>query len=491
MTSNLRVSRFIPPALLICALIPYIFSLTSYFLSDDFVLLDWTHNHALAAVPAFFDPNTFWFYRPLLKVYLWAMQVLFGLNPTPFHLFSLLVHGLNGYLLYTLTLRQKASGGVAAAAALLFILVSHHAETVSWIAATGDLLAVACILSALLISWQYMQQGKLLYLVLTALLFALGLFTRETTIALPVLFILSVLIFNPVRIGAQTKEKLMRTIVTLSGYGIVLATYTLVQLIGRTGSLVERGGLAFHSLDPESILLGIMDYIHGLLPGGSYLASLPLDVLRTAVWLEAFVLVAVAFTLWKTGQRLALFGFAWMLITPVVFVPFSVPTDRYFYLPSVGFAVFVAAAAYSLLEALVKWRAMRSPRFVGTSFTVVTTLLILLQLPPLLANEANWRFAGRASATVFSTTLRSVPDPHDYSAFFYTDLPLSLNGVPAFSNGLQQAVQLLYDNSTIAAASLTCTSLQQAQLLRYSYFFRYDVAGDVIQFTDKTGCAGQ
>ncbi|MEP6776281.1 MAG: hypothetical protein ABJA50_11870, partial [Chloroflexota bacterium] len=98
---------------------------------------------------------------------------------------------------------------------------------------------------------------------------------------------------------------------------------------------------------------------------------------------------------------------------------------------------------------------------------------------------------GRTSAAVFSTTLGAAPDPHDYSAFFYTDLPLSLNGVPAFSNGLQQAVQLLYDNSTIAATSLTCASLQQAQLPRYSYFFRYEVAGDVTQFTYKADCAGQ
>ena len=108
----------------------------------------------------------------------------------------------------------------------------------------------------------------------TMLLFALGLFTRETAIALPVLFALSVLIFNPIPGREQTKEKLIRTVLGLAGYGIVLATYTLAQLIGRTGSLVERGGLAFHSLDPESILLGVMDYIHGLLPGGSYLASL-------------------------------------------------------------------------------------------------------------------------------------------------------------------------------------------------------------------------
>ena len=156
MTPSLRGARFIPYLLLMCALVPYMFNLTGYFLSDDFVLLDWTHSHSLAALPVFFDTNTFWFYRPLLKVYFWVMQGLFGLNPTPFHLFSLLVHGLNGCLLYTLMLRHRASTGMAAAAALLFVLVPHHAETVSWIAATGDLLAVACILSALLISWQFM-----------------------------------------------------------------------------------------------------------------------------------------------------------------------------------------------------------------------------------------------------------------------------------------------------------------------------------------------
>ena len=187
-------------------------------------------------------------------------------------------------------------------------------------------------------------------------------------------------------------------------------------------------------------------------------------------------------------------GFVWSRVEYYgnpIFRAFKRPKTNRYLSDCITTTLFVAAAAYGLLVALVKWRAIASPRFVGISFTSVTALLILLQLPQLLAHEANWHFAGRTSATVFSTTLRSVPDPHDYAAFFYTNLPLSLNGVPAFGNGLQQAVQLLYDNSTIAATSLTCTSLQQAELPRFSYFFRYEVAGDVTQFMDKAGCAGQ
>ena len=51
------------------ALAAFLPGVGGYFLSDDWVLLDWTRANTPGEVAAFFDPNTFWFYRPLLKVY--------------------------------------------------------------------------------------------------------------------------------------------------------------------------------------------------------------------------------------------------------------------------------------------------------------------------------------------------------------------------------------------------------------------------------------
>lgn len=133
--------------LLACGLAAFAPNLNSYFLADDFVLLAWTHPDSVRHVLDFFDPNTFWFYRPLVKLYYWLGQTIFGLHAAPFHFFSLILHGINGYLLYRLVARLPGtSWATGLAAGLIFLLDPHHAETVSWVAATGDLVAGFCIL---------------------------------------------------------------------------------------------------------------------------------------------------------------------------------------------------------------------------------------------------------------------------------------------------------------------------------------------------------
>jgi 4-amino-4-deoxy-L-arabinose transferase-like glycosyltransferase len=488
-----RVSRLLP-LLILAALAPFLLGLSGYFLSDDWVLLDWTHVSSLGDVAGFFDPNTFWFYRPLLKVYYWAGQALFGLHAAPYHAISILLHAANAYLLYRLVVRLSRRPIAGIAAALIFALVPHHAETVSWIAATGDLVAGACILSALLLFWRYLEQGKVLYLALSIAVFALGLFTRESTIMLPVLLVLSLIIFNPHEQEDSTNNTarvpLSRAFMSLAGYAVVLVVYFLVQFLGRTegGSGLARGGLTFRSLNIESILLAIMEYVHGLLPGGTALAQLPLDTLRWLVWVEAALLALAAVTLWRSGLRLALFGLLWMLVTPLLFVFFSSPTDRYYYLPTMGFAMLLA----DLLTALPRLLSRGLSRLPDRAPTVISALLVaavlLWQLPALLSKQSAWREAGLASGGVLNDTRAATADPNDYTAYFYVDLPTTLNGVPFFGNGLQQAVQLSYDNHTLTASATTCEALQQqAELPRYSVFLRFK--GDGVEpLPDREAC---
>jgi hypothetical protein len=104
----------------------------------------------------------------------------------------------------------------------------------------------------------------------------------------------------------------------------------------------------------------------------------------------------------------------------------------------------------------------------------VALALVLTEVVPLLNREAAWRFAGEESRIVFRDTQGIVPDPRDYSTFFYIDLPSTIAGVPAFGNGLQEAVQLHYDNPTLVATSTTCAQLlSQQDLPHYFYLLRY------------------
>src|SRR5438874_1654292 len=98
--------------LIACGLLVFVPNLNAYFISDDFVLLSWTRVHSIGEALAFFDPHTFWFYRPLVKVVYWAGQDLFGLRAAPLHLFSHILDGSNAYLVYRLmTLAPERAEG--------------------------------------------------------------------------------------------------------------------------------------------------------------------------------------------------------------------------------------------------------------------------------------------------------------------------------------------------------------------------------------------
>jgi hypothetical protein len=258
-------------------------------------------------------------------------------------------------------------------------------------------------------------------------------------------------------------------------YGVALGAYLLAIGLGRQGgSGVERGGLAFRALNFDSVLLGVFDYVHGLVPGGQTVAGLPLDTLRVVVWVEAALVVMLAVVLWRARMRTALFGLGWLLVTPMVFVFFSPPAPRYFYLPAVGYGILVGALLGSALAVGLAPGRERVYRAARWAAALAALALVAWQVGGLIERESAWRAAGQASGGVWNDTRTAVPEPEDYAAFFYVDLPEAMDGVPAFGNGVQQAVQRLYDNRTLTAERTTCDDiLARPEMPRYSYIFRF------------------
>ena len=406
----------------------------------------------------------------------WAGQSVFGFRAAPFHLLSLLLHLANAYLLYRLVSRSRLGWTAGLAAGLLFMLDPHHAETVSWASAIGDLMGTFCILANLLLLRRYLDSGRLSYTAPALAMFVAGLLARETVLLLPGFALLYLMLVA----HASTLQRRWRGLVVwLGGYVVIAVGYMAILRLGSAnGSAgLARGGLEFRPLNFDSLLLGLLDYAHRLVPGGEHLASAPLEVLRVLVWFEWAVLLLLGLVLWRLRLRLMLFGLAWLLLAPLAFVFFSPPTDRYFYLPSAGFAVLFGCLLGGL-PALVARRDRTFRRGAITLACLCIALLLLTRGADLTSRIATWRAAGHASGGIVNDMRQSVSDPEDYSAFYFVDLPIFLNGVPVFQNGLQQAVQETYHNPTIAANALGCDQLAAiTEFPRYSYFFRYKPNG--------------
>ncbi len=481
---------YIAVLLIACGLLAFVPNLAGYFLADDFVLLSWTRTHSINEVAGFFDPNVEWFYRPFVKLFYWAGQSLFGLRASPFHLVSLLLHGVNAYLVYRLAVGSGPRAGawvIGLAAGLLFLLNGHHAETVSWVAAIGDLGGLFCILSALLLFRRFRSSGRPLLLAASVGVFALGLLTRETVVVLPLLLAADVLIFERVSADKGKTALIRRLVLAVGSYAVVLLAYLAVQIAGRgsTGG-VGRGGLQFRMLNLDSILLGIFDFVHGLIPGGRTLAGLPLEMLRTVVWLEVLAALAVAGLLLWEKQSLAFFGLMWMLITPLLFVFFSGPTDRYFYLPSVGYALFASGLVGWLLRFL-SHRTAQSGRVARAVSAFVLAAMLLTQARDLMVKESAWHAAGKVSGGVFNDVKQLVPNPEDRDTFLFIGLPMFMDGVPAFQNAFPSGVQLIYGNPSLFAAAIQCDMLQGASKTSRQYVFIFKGDG-VREFAGDSDC---
>lgn len=155
------------------------------------------------------------FYRPFGQASWIFSALMSGADPAGWRILNLLLHLLNGWLVYRLVARlaqSQATPATAWLAAATFWLYPLAPEASVWIAGRYDLLALAGTLFACerhLASRRLFDTARLLSL--TALAFALG--SKEAAIAAPALFFLSGLIVTERRpSGVGTLAWLTRSI---------------------------------------------------------------------------------------------------------------------------------------------------------------------------------------------------------------------------------------------------------------------------------------
>lgn len=91
-------------------------------------------------------------WRPLRTLSFALDKSIFGDSPLGPHAVNVLLHGAGAACLFALLRRLGAREWAALAGALVYALHPAQVETVAWISSRGDLLAIACVLGALVAS---------------------------------------------------------------------------------------------------------------------------------------------------------------------------------------------------------------------------------------------------------------------------------------------------------------------------------------------------
>ena len=121
-------------ALTLLALMVYGPSVRNYFIGEDLVLLPMfvdIVNHLGYDLVAFLPGFVF---RPIYWLYYAGLHRMFGLNPSAYRLVNILVHGLNGFLVFVLANRLLRRPGAALLASVIFTVYYVQSDTVIFLA---------------------------------------------------------------------------------------------------------------------------------------------------------------------------------------------------------------------------------------------------------------------------------------------------------------------------------------------------------------------
>ena len=358
------------------------------------------------------------YYRPLQMLMYRTITGMVGTKPEAFHICSIvfaICGALAAFVVFWLLTRKMS---LAFAAAAVFAVYPVHAEAVDWIAASPDL---GCGLFTLLAFVLFLARrdtrqannpleraslSRWCLPVLSMFAFATALLWKETPAIFPILIAVYTLLLEA-GAGGRVRAALKAS----APYWIVLAVYLALRIsvLGTLGT-----GRRNWELTPFQFLLTDLHLMT------SYWEKLALPIRLNAYYhfspvRSAFDPHAIMGIVFVSGliagvvyiaRRAPLFAFAalWVCITllPAMNLPAlgrNAFTERYLYLPSVGFCLLGTLGVSWLVSMLPA----RSRKWAGVA---VLAAVVFGCVAETVARNAVWK----DDYTLFSETLQSSPD---------------------------------------------------------------------------------
>lgn len=366
-SGNVR-NYMLDAVLLVCAVAAVYGRLTGYSFQivwdDNVYILNNTAAHGFTweHVKTVFDVSAVRIgqYNPLSMLsFMLDFTIWRGLNPEGYHLTSIVIHTLNGLLVYRLLMRLHGERLLALVASAIFLFHPVQVESVAWISERKGLLS----LFFLLISWEgYCRYrdaekgaGRLAYAISLAA-YLLSLLAKTAGVVLP----LVLLMFD----WCFAKKERRISLLDKAPYFVAAGIFSAIEMYSERP---EHGGalVGYHGGGPlatfYTMLTVFLRYLRLLVwPSGLNVEHLP-PVYRTpepAVIGAALLLAVLAFAgyrLFKVNRKLGFWVmFFWVGLLPVSqIVPLILMMyEHYLYMPIIGVGALVGYGASRMRDSL-------------------------------------------------------------------------------------------------------------------------------------------
>ena len=297
-------------------------------------------------------------YRPVFWISLAVDQHLWGTNASGFHFTNLLLHWLNGILLFQLLRRLKLSPLISGLAAFVWLGLPINSEAVAWISARAYLLSTAFLLLALLAALFYVRRKSWLPLAVFTVSALMADFSHEQGMLLLALLALAYLVER----GNEPKRWIVLGAISL----LVDACYSASKLA--VGAMPGHGARTLWSVGLEfwQYIQIIALPIHMSMERSSAVPANTPSLSAFAAWAALIGLAATAFFIRKRAATMAA-GLVVLLIGLLPYCGFIYiyqgMAERFAYLASIGFVLIIVTGAMLgkpllrrvLLVCLVVW----------------------------------------------------------------------------------------------------------------------------------------
>ena len=299
-------------------------------------------------------------YQPVTTLFYTITFALFGLNPSAFHLLSLLFHVANSWLIFKLLNCFFTNQNLSFLLCLVFLVHPMQVESVSWISAFSNLLFSFFFLAAFWTYLKYSQQQKASSLILCFGLFVLSCLSKSAAVVFPV----ALIAFDFFKTGTLKWKLLLQKL----PFFAVSILFGIITIFGReTAGHLSDLTAAYSSFDRVFLVSHSVLFYPAKFLFPSQLSSFypyptfSHGVLPTLYYLSPVVLIGLGVVTYvKRENHLLLFGIMWFLITIALvlqFVPFGnqITTDRYLYLPLFGLLVLLGSVLQKLKNSKWLW----------------------------------------------------------------------------------------------------------------------------------------
>jgi tetratricopeptide (TPR) repeat protein len=330
------------------------------------------------------------YYRPIMYLIFMINYHIFGLNPWGFHLVNILFHAGNSILVFLILsmlfkrfIPSEKSPEYAFIGAILFSTHPIHTEAVAWISAVPELSYTFFFLLSLYsyMLWREAGEKKIGFYLISLISFVIAIYSKEPALVLPLFLFLYDLFSDKDRI------KLPKGFTPYVPFIFFALFYLYMRFKALEGfapvNRFENMSMLTHVINIFPLFAKYLEKLLLPLNLNSFYVYKPIySIFSLKVVISLLVTLAFIASIFLSFKRNKLFVFSLVLIIvplmPVLYAPFlgfNVFTERYLYLPSVGFVMFVSIIASKLIEnKMLSWKIIVFITVVLTSFYSVGTI---------------------------------------------------------------------------------------------------------------------